>query len=217
MFSQESDIETIKKIQSGDINAFGDIVERYKDSAYSLTLKIIRNKDEAEDTLQEAFIKLFRAIVDKKYETKAKFSTYFYTIVYNTAVDYYRKFTSKRFNITSIDITDANFKEGDELMRGFQENKIDDSIVFEDSRLSPEKNAYGNEINQIIYKYINSIPEHYSIILNMYYINQLSHNEISEILKIPEGTIKNRIFRAKEKLKKLLLSNYSEEELLEYI
>ena len=215
MFSQESDIETIKKIQSGDINAFGDIDERYKDSAYSLTLKIIRNKDEAEDTLQEAFIKLFRAIVDKKYETKAKFSTYFYTIVYNTAVDYYRKFTSKRFNITSIDITDANFKEGDELMRGFQENKIDDSIVFEDSRLSPEKNAYGNEINQIIYKYINSIPEHYSIILNMYYINQLSHNEISEILKIPEGTIKNRIFRAKEKLKKLLLSNYSEEELLE--
>jgi RNA polymerase sigma-70 factor (ECF subfamily) len=217
MFSQDKDIETIKRIQSGDINAFGDIVERYKDSAYSLTLKIIRNKDEAEDTLQDAFIKLFKAIVEKKYETKAKFSTYFYTIVYNTAVDYYRKYTSKRFNITSIDITDANFKEGDELLRGFQETKIDDSVAIEDSQLSPDKNAAGNEINNIIYKYINSIPEHYSVILNMFYINQLSHYEIAEILKIPEGTVKNRIFRAKEKLKTLLLLNYSEEELLEYI
>ena len=217
MFSQESDIETIKKIQAGDINAFVEIVERYKDSAFSLTLKIIRNKNDAEDTLQDAFIKLFRAIVEKRYETKAKFSTYFYTIVYNTAVDYYRKFTSKRFNITSIDITDANYKEGDELTKGFQEYKIDESIIPEDHRMSTEKNAAGNEINNIIYKYINSIPEHYSVILNMYYINQLSHYEISEILKIPEGTVKNRIFRAKEKLKKLLLLNYSEEELLEYI
>jgi len=214
---QEKDIDAIKKIQNGDINAFGDIVERYKDRAFSLTIKIIRNRSDAEDTLQDAFIKLYRAILEKEYREIANFSTYFYTIVYNTAVDHYRKYTSKRFSITSIDITDSNYKDGDELLKNFYENEIDESIVLEDRQLSVDKNISGMEIYSIINKYINSIPEHYSVILNMYYINDLNHNEISEILKLPIGTVKNRIFRAKGKLRELLLTKYSEKELLEYI
>ena len=59
--------------------------------------------------------------------------------------------------------------------------------------------------------------EHYSVILTMFYVNELSHKEISEILSLPLGTIKNRIFRAKEKLKEVLLRKYPTEELLEYI
>lgn len=216
MSSGEIDIDILKKIQTGDINAFTAIVEKYKDRAYSLTLKIVRNREEAEDTLQESFIKLFNAIVEKKYEIKSKLSTYFYTIVYNTAVDCYRKYTSKRFSITSIDITDANYREGDELTKFFYENKINSTIV-EDKNLNIENNIAGNEIYKIINKYINLIPEHYSVILNMYYINQLSYIEIADILGLPEGTVKNRIFRAKDKLKELLLSKYSEEELMEYI
>ena len=217
MSARELDINVVKKIQSGNINAFGDIVELYKDRAFSLTLKIIRNREEAEDSLQEAFIKLYNAIKNKQYESKSKFSTYFYTIVYNTAVDYYRKFTSKRFNITSIDVTDSSYREGDELVKGFYEIKTDKENVIDDRNLNIDKNIEGNEIFTIINKYINCIPEHYSVILNMYYINQLSHNEISEILNLPEGTVKNRIFRAKGKLKELLLSKYTEEELMEYI
>jgi RNA polymerase sigma-70 factor, ECF subfamily len=214
---QDIDTEIIEKIQSGDTEAFRGLVERYKDRAFSLTLKILKNRYEAEDSLQDAFLKLYKSLIEKKYEAKAKFSTYFYSIVFNTAVDHYRKYTTKNFNITSIDVTDANYKEGDELTKYFDESKIDDRLYIEDLNLNAEKNVMSAEIQKIVTKYISAIPEHYSVILTMFYVNEMSHNEISEILTLPLGTVKNRIFRAKEKLKEVLLRKYPTKELLEYI
>ena len=214
---QDSDEDIIKKIQSGDTESFREIVGRYKDRAFSLTLKILKNHFEAEDSLQDAFLKLYKSIIENKYEGKSKFSTYFYTITYNTAVDYYRKYRAKSFNITSIDVTDANYREGDELTKYFDESKIDDRLYIEDLNLNTEKNVLSAEIQKIVNKYIETIPEHYSVILTMFYVNELSQNEISELLSLPMGTVKNRIFRAKEKLKEVLLKKYPVEELLEYI
>ena len=214
---QFSDEDIIKKVQSGDTESFREIVGRYKDRAFSLTLKILKNHYEAEDSLQDSFLKLYKSLIEKKYEGKSKFSTYFYSIAYNTAVDYYRKYRAKSFNITSIDVTDSNYKEGDELTRYFNESEIDDSLYIEDLNLNTEKNVLSAEIQKIVNKYIDAIPEHYSVILTMFYVNGLSHNEISEILSLPLGTIKNRIFRAKDKLKEVLLKKYPQEELLEYI
>ncbi|MBI5404011.1 MAG: sigma-70 family RNA polymerase sigma factor [Ignavibacteriae bacterium] len=214
---QEKDIEILRKVQSGDIQAFGEIVEKYKDRGFSLTLRILKNHHEAEDSLQEAFLKLYRSVSEKRFEGKSSFSTYFYSIVYNTAVDHYRKFTSKRFNITSIDVTDSNYREGDELLKCFDETEIDGRLYIEDLNLNTEKNVLSAEIQKIVNKYIGALPEHYSVILTMFYVNELSQNEISEILSLPLGTIKNRIFRAKEKLKEVLLRKYPTEELLEYI
>jgi RNA polymerase sigma-70 factor, ECF subfamily len=214
---QDIDYDIIKKVQSGDTESFRELVEKYKNKAFSLSLKILKNQYEAEDSLQDAFLKLYKSIVDNKYECKSKFSTYFYSIVYNTAVDHYRKFTTKRFNITSIDVTDSNYKEGDELTKYFNETEIDNRLYIEDLNLNTERNVLSAEIQKIVNKYITAIPEHYSVILTMFYVNDLSHNEISEILSLPLGTIKNRIFRAKEKLKEVLLKKYPTEELLEYI
>ena len=214
---QEFDTDIIIKIQNGDINSFRGIVDKYKDKAFSLTAKILKNNWEAEDSLQDAFIKLYKSVIEKKYEGKAKFSTYFYTIVYNTAIDHYRKYTTKNFSITSIDVTDSNYKEGDELLKSFNQNTEDVKLYIEDLNLDTEKNVLSAELQKIVNTYINSIPVHYSLILNMFFINELSHNEISGILNLPIGTIKNRIFRAKDKLKEILLKKYSEEELLEYI
>ncbi len=214
---QDIDNEIIRKIQNGDTEAFRELVERYKDRGFSLSLKILKNQYEAEDSLQDAFLKLYRSLIENKYEAKSKFSTYFYSIVYNTAVDHYRKFTTRRFSISSIDVTDANYREGDELTKCFVETAIDDRLYIEDLNLNTEKNVLSAEIQKIVNKYISTIPEHYSVILTMFYVNELSHNEISEILSLPLGTIKNRIFRAKEKLKEVLLRKYPTEELIEYI
>jgi RNA polymerase sigma-70 factor (ECF subfamily) len=214
---QDKDIEILNKVQSGDIQAFREIVEKYSDKGFSLTLKILKNHHEAEDSLQDSFMKLYKSLSEKKYEGKSAFSTYFYSIVYNTAIDHYRKYTSKRFNITSIDVTDSNYREGDELTKYFNESEIDDRLYIEDLNLNTEKNVLSAEVQKIVNKYINAIPEHYSVILTMFYVNELSQNEISEILSLPLGTIKNRIFRAKEKLKEVLLRKYPTEELLEYI
>lgn len=213
----ENDYEIVNKIQQGEVESFEEFVEEYKDKAFCLTIKILKNREEAEDSLQEAFLKLYRAIMQKQFECKSKLSTYFYSIVYNTAVDFYKKIKLKKFNIVSIDIDDVNFREGDELTKRFYEKDINSDKIYKRKDFDPDSDIFGKEIQDIVTEYINSIPEHYSVILNMYYINGLSHNEIKDILNIPVGTVKNRIFRAKEKLKDIILEKYSQDEILEYV
>ncbi len=211
----EVNLDIIKRIQNGESQLFSEIANAYKDKAFSLTMKILKNREEAEDSLQDAFMKLYRAIMNGNYEAKSKFSTYFYSIVYNSAVDLYRKYNVRSFNVTSIEINDSNYNEGDELSFNF-ETKIDKNEV-NTAEYSTDKRVTESEIKNIINQYINAIPEQYSVILNMFFLNDLSHEEISGILKIPVGTVKNRIFRAKEKMKELLFRHFNKEELLEYI
>ncbi|MFA5011663.1 MAG: sigma-70 family RNA polymerase sigma factor [Ignavibacteria bacterium] len=211
----EVNLDIVKRIQNGESQLFAEIANAYKDKAFSLTMKILKNREEAEDSLQDAFMKLYKAIINGNYEAKSKFSTYFYSIVYNSAIDLYRKYNVRSFNITSIEINDSNYNEGDELSFNF-ETKIDKNQV-NTAEYSTDKRVTESEIKNIINQYINAIPEQYSVILNMFFLNDLSHEEISVILKIPVGTVKNRIFRAKEKMKELLFRHFNKEELLEYI
>jgi len=209
--------EIINKIRNGDSAEFRIIADEMKDKAFSLTIKILKSKEEAEDSLQEAFMKLYRAIIENQFEARAKLSTYFYSIVYNTAVDNYKKLKSKRFSIVSIDVDDSNFEEGDDLLKKYYENEIKQSVYEERHEMSSDKKISGREVEKIIKSYIGHIPEQYSVILTMFYINDLSHEEISDLLKLPIGTVKNRIFRAKAKLKDIILKKYPEEELLQYV
>lgn len=218
--NQETDIIAIKKISEGDTEAFREIVNTYKDKAYSLTYRILKNKDDTNDSLQDAFFKIYSLIKEKKFEYKSKFSTYIYTVVYNTAIDNYRRLYSRKLNIVSININEYNYRDGDELTKNFKyESKagITETTYAADDKLSTEEKHREQEINSIVSEYLNSIPINYSLILNLFYINEMSIKEISELLKIPEGTIKNRIFRAKEKLKEILLKRFKEEELMEYV
>ncbi|MCI0471964.1 MAG: sigma-70 family RNA polymerase sigma factor, partial [Ignavibacteria bacterium] len=145
---------------------------------------------------------------------RAKFSTYFYTIVYNTAVDSYRKYYSGSFNVTSIEINDSNYRDGDELSKSI-EQKIERN-VYRHAQDAVDRSFEINEVKKIVREYVDAIPGQYSVILNLFYINEMSHEEISTLLKIPVGTVKNRIFRAKQKLKDLL-TGYFKEELFEYL
>lgn len=209
--------EIIDSIRKGDTGSFKIIADELKDKAFSLTMKILKNKEEAEDSLQESFMKLYRAITGSQFEERSKLSTYFYSIVYNTAVDNYKKLKSQRFSIVSIDVEDSNFQEGDDLLKKYYETEVDKNVYEERHEINTDKKFSKNEIQTIIQNYISSIPEQYSVILTMFYINDLSHDEISEILKLPIGTVKNRIFRAKAKLKEIILKKFSEEEILQYV
>jgi RNA polymerase sigma-70 factor (ECF subfamily) len=204
-------------IESGNSESFAKFVEEYKNKAFSLSLRILKNPQEAEDSLQESFLKLYKSIREKKFEKKSKMSTYFYTIVYNTALENYKKTRAKSFNIFSFDVNEAFFKEGDELFRQNDEEKILDEIRLKYNSETPENKLVQKEISEVIKKYLLTIPEHYSVVLNMFYINELSYDEISGILKLPVGTVKNRIFRAKEKLKEIILKKYSLKEVLMYV
>lgn len=196
-----------EELRRGEVSGFAELVREFSNKAFSLILKILNNREEAEDCLQEAFLKLYRALSSGQFEERSKLSTYFYTIVYNTAVEHYRKLKDKRFSIISIDVEGDNFEEGDDLLSRFR-STAEESV--------PDT-AGTNEIAGIIRRFVESLPEQYSVILTMFFINDLSHEEISEILKLPIGTVKNRIFRAKAKLREIILKKYSEEEILQYV
>jgi len=210
------ELNIIKKIQSGNIEEFSEIVNRYKEKAMTLAMRILKNTEDAEDALQEAFIKTFRAISDKQFEERSKFSTYFYRIVYNTAIDFYKKHRSKTFNLINIDSSRTNDEGEATGIENFEMN-IDSSGYSQSSVFDTEKRTLDGDMQQLVNRYLEEIPEKYSTILTLFYINDLSHEEIAETLKLPLGTVKNRIFRAKDKLKEILVKRYSEEEILEMI
>ena len=212
----KTDIEILDDIYNGNTRAFAELVKKYKDPAFALCVKFFKNENDAEDVLQESFIRFYNAIKLKKFEAKSKLSTYFYSIVYNTSVEYYRKKKSKPLNIYSIDVTESSFKDGDELIRNMHQIEYE-TVSSKNSGLMTEKIVSESEIQHIVSEYVNSIPEQYSIILTMFYMNELTLEEISHILKLPMGTVKNRIFRAKEKLREVLLKVFSKEEIIEYI
>jgi RNA polymerase sigma-70 factor (ECF subfamily) len=201
---------TVDNLKKGDTAEFSVIVREFSSKAFALILRILGNKEDAEDCLQESFMRLYRAIVDGKFEERSKLSTYFYSIVYNTAADHYRKLKAKRFSIISIDVEGDNYQEGDDLVVNVPEK----DEAYGDST---DRKLRENEVSSIISSYVGSLPEQYSVILTMFFINELSHDEISQILKLPVGTVKNRIFRAKAKLRETILKKYSEEEILQYV
>lgn len=188
----DPDIYIINRIQDGDSKAFEELVNKYKDRAMTLAFNILRKQQDAEDCLQDAFIKTFKSIVRKQFGKRSKFSTYFYRIVYNTALDYYKRLKQRRLeDDEGIDFEPVHFSDG------------------------TEKKASDSELQNLVNTYLEQIPEIYSVILTMFYINDLSHEDISGLLKLPIGTVKNRIFRAKEKLKEVILSKYSLETIQE--
>lgn len=208
--------DIVNKIKGGDSNSFRLFVNEFKDKAYSLCIKILKNPEDAEDALQESFLKLYRAILDGQFKGESKLSTYFYTIVYNTAVDNYKKLKKTNFSMISIDIEGSEFSEGDELTSKLKESLTEKTDA--DIRTAiQDKNLAEKEVKELIDKYIKNLPEQYSIILNMFYLNDMSYEEITQLLKLPIGTVKNRLFRAKEKLREIILKNFAEEEILEYV
>lgn len=210
------ELNIIKKIQNGDVNSFEDLVNLYKDKAMTLAMRILKNTEDAEDALQEAFIKAFRAISDKQFEERAKFSTYFYRIVYNTAIDFYKKHKSKTYNLVNIDNTKKN-DDGELMDISNFEMEIDRNKYYMSGLFETDKKALEGELQEFVNRYLDEIPDKYSTILTLFYINDLSHEEIAKTLQLPLGTVKNRIFRAKDKLKEILTKKYSAEELMQYI
>ena len=210
------ELNIIKKIQAGRIDEFAEIGNRYKDRAMTRAMRILKNSEDAEDALQEAFIKTFRAIADKQFEERSKFSTYFYRIVYNTAIDFYKKHKAKTFNLINIDDTkkndDGEVTDINSFEMSIDRDKYQMSGVYDTDRMTLD-----NQMQEVVNRYLEEIPEKYSTILTLFYINDLSHEEIAETLKLPLGTVKNRIFRAKDKLKEVLMKKYSETEILELI
>lgn len=166
----------IERILNGDLTAYTHLVNKYKNMAYTVALKVMRNSEDAEDTAQEGFIKAYQQL--HTFEMKSKFSTWLYTIVYRTAVYNARK-------------------------NQIRTQPINEEVTI--GRVSYDVDALKAQDHQKYVKLaIKKLPEMEGLLVTLFYINENSITEIKTITCLSESNIKVKLFRARKKLKKEL-------------
>ena len=186
-----NDKHHINLVLDGDTNAFSVLVNRYKDLVFTLTLRILKNREEAEEVAQDTFVKVYKSL--SKFKGDSKFSTWIYKIAYNTSLDRLKK--NKKF------INDVAINE-------FTEHQL----ITIDNALDKIENK---EREKAIQDCIALLPSEDSFLLTLYYFEELSLDEISKTIGIKPNNVKVKLFRSRKKLA-TILKQQLEPELIEY-
>ncbi|MCA9744280.1 sigma-70 family RNA polymerase sigma factor [candidate division KSB1 bacterium] len=180
-----TDEELIARFQQGELHAFDLIVERYKDQLLNFVYRFLGNQEQAEDILQETFLRVYRN--RHAYRRVAKFSTWIYTIAGNLARTELRKRTRRRlFSLSDMGIEDKDYDVSDDE---FNPEAYVDTILHE----------------EVIQEEINKLSPKFREVIILRDIQELSYEEISQILRIPIGTVKSRVNRARLRLQAQLV------------
>lgn len=178
--SQKPDEHFIYKVIQGENNAYAVLVDRYKHMVYSLALKIVKNREDAEEIGQDTFLKAYNAL--NEFKGQSKFSTWLYKIAYYRSLDYLKK-NKRRVDTTKIDISEE-----------YNIASMDDALDLMDVK----------ERAEIIKHAIQELAVDDAVLITLYYFETLSMAEISKVMEIPSNTIKVRLFRARKRLAKIL-------------
>ena len=183
-----SDNELILKFICGDENAFMEIVSRYKDPITNYINTLLGDYERAVDLAQETFLRVYRNA--ERYKNTFQFSTWIYRIATNLAIDEIR--WRKRYcRIFNPNINGKAYADLEELS-------------VPDNRLSPDEALINEERRRIIMVAINSLPEKYRTVLVLKEVQDLSYERIAEVLGCSIGTVKSRLHRARDLLRKKL-------------
>ena len=183
-----TDFDIIESIKRGNHSDFSILVDRYKNKAFSLLKRMLKNDMEAEEVLQDAFIKTFNGL--KNFKKESKFSTWFYRIVYNTALT---QLSSKKRKIEN------------------EMTSIEDHFELE-SKINYNKTEQKN-ISEIVNSLIEQLPEKYSTVINMFYLNGMSCEEIAEVTSSSVSNVKVLLYRARNTFRDILVKYNLTEEL----
>ncbi|GAE37126.1 RNA polymerase sigma factor SigW [Halalkalibacter akibai] len=177
-------IRLIKEVRKGNQQAFSEIVELYKDKVFQVAYRMVGNMHEAQDIAQEAFLRAYTNI--DSFDLNRKFSTWLFRIATNVAIDRLRK------------------KKPDFYLQ--EEVRGSDGLTYE-SQLASDEESVDDQVVKLerqewVQDEINQLPTKYRTIIILRYIEDLSIKEISEVLDIPPSTVKTRIHRGREALRK---------------
>ncbi|MBT4161842.1 MAG: RNA polymerase sigma factor RpoE [Gammaproteobacteria bacterium] len=181
--SEQTDSQLVERVQRGDKRAFDILALKYQHKIVGLISRYINDSDEVMDVAQEAFIKAYRAL--PRFRGDSAFYTWLYRIAINTAKNYLVS-RSRRPPDTDIDINGE-----------FQV----DSAVLRDVA-GPERALATQQLEQVIYKAIDDLPEELKVAVTLREFEGLSYEEIAEVMECPVGTVRSRIFRAREAIEK---------------
>jgi RNA polymerase sigma factor (sigma-70 family) len=183
----QEDLELVALAKQGDQAAFGRIMVRYRESIFFMVLKMVHNRDDAEDLTQEAFAKAFNNIAN--YSADFAFSTWLFKIATNNCIDFIRK---KRLQTTPLEQKSKN-EDGEVI-----------PVAVKDYNPNPEEGVIKDERAQKIRGAIEQLSPKYRALIELRYLDELAYEEIAEKLDIPLGTVKAQLFRAKDMLYNIL-------------
>ena len=186
-----SDMEKnlLERAKSGDVAAFEQLIESYQRKIFNIALRMLGNYDDAGDLTQEVLIRIYKSI--KSFKEQSSFSTWIYRITTNVCLDEIRK--RKNRKVISLD----------------EEIKLDDGDMkrqIENGEPSPEEMAETGDLKKVVNDAIARLSEEHRMVIVLRDIRGFSYEEIAEMLKCPEGTVKSRINRARQALKNILVS-----------
>ena len=176
-----------RAVEKNDQKAYAELMSRYRDSIYFMLLKMINNKDDADDLTIEAFGKAFKRL--HQYTPNYAFSTWLFKIASNNCIDWIRKQKKKTFSIDNPIGTD----DGDEM-----------TIELKGDALDPMETVMKDQKNAIMRDVVDKLKPRYRTLVELRYYKEYSYEEIAEELNLPLGTVKAQLFRAREFLLNLM-------------
>ena len=180
------DAELVKRVQAGDTGAFDLLVQKYQHKVINLVGRFVSDYAECQDIAQDAFIKAYRAI--NGFRGDSQFYTWLYRIAANTAKNHLASRARKSLGYT-VDVDDAQHFEGESGLKEYA---------------NPENLLLTDEIRQTIFTAIEKLPDDLKSAITLREIDGLSYEEIADVMDCPIGTVRSRIFRARDVIDKEL-------------
>ncbi len=180
------DAELVKRVQAGDTGAFDLLVQKYQHKVINLVGRFVNDQAECQDIAQDAFIKAYRAI--GSFRGDSQFYTWLYRIAANTAKNYLAS-RARKSPAYAVDVDDAEHFEGESRLKEYA---------------TPENLLLTEEIEATVYRAIERLPEDLKSAITLREIDGLSYEEIAEVMDCPIGTVRSRIFRARDVIDKEL-------------
>jgi RNA polymerase sigma-70 factor (ECF subfamily) len=184
------DLTLVQRARSGDRRAFTLLVERYQRKVYALALGMVRDREEAMDIAQEAFVKVFKYL--NYFKGDSSFYTWLYRITANISIDVLRRRRAQKGEHLELDSVDFDVEET--------------SLGSLGSRLesNPQKNVLRRELATKIEEALEELPEKHRAILLLRELEGMSYEDLAKTLEIPKGTVMSRLFHARAKVQKIL-------------
>lgn len=180
MSGQKSDQELVELVQRGDKNAFNLLVLRYQSRVMNLISRYVRNQADVADVAQEAFIKAYRALAN--FRGESAFYTWLYRIAVNTAKNYLVS-QGRRAPANDVDAEEAEYYDGSDALKEFA---------------SPERLMLSDEIKRVVFETLEELPEELKMAISLRELDGMSYEDIANVMECPVGTVRSRIFRARE-------------------
>jgi RNA polymerase sigma-70 factor (ECF subfamily) len=184
MSERQIDQALVERVQQGDKRAFDILVLKYQSRVINLIGRFVRNSDDAQDVAQEAFIKAYRAL--KNFRGDSAFYTWLYRIAINTAKNHLVS-AARKATTNAVDAQDAEQYDGGDWLREYA---------------TPEKELMASEVKQVVHKAISELPGDLKEAITLRELEGLSYEDIATVMDCPIGTVRSRIFRAREAIDK---------------